>query len=54
MVHVKNKALWNKLKDHTNHDITIVSYGNKTTGIVNISIECNDCSEVLIDLDNPE
>lgn len=43
-----NTVLWNKLKAHIGHDISIVSYGN-TDDPANICLECNDCNEVLID-----
>ena len=35
-----------KLISHLFHDVSIVKYGE-----VNISLECNDCSEVLADAD---
>ena len=40
-----------KLKDHVGHKVVCVSYGDEE--IVNISIECEDCGEVLFDLDRP-
>lgn len=41
--------MYNKLKNHIGHAIDCVAYENQ-----NISIECLDCNEVLIDYDNPE
>lgn len=35
-----------KLKEHLYHDVAIVKYGDE-----NISLECNDCNEVLSDTD---
>lgn len=43
-----NTVLWNKLKAHIGHDISIVLYGNADDP-ANICLECNDCNEVLID-----
>lgn len=39
------------LKGHEGHDIICVGYGKDE--IVNISIECEDCNEVLFSLDAP-
>jgi hypothetical protein len=40
-----------ELKRHLGHNIVCVSYG---TPIVNVSIECEDCNEVLLDYDKEE
>ncbi len=40
-----------KLGPHTGHSIICVGYGEDE--IVNISIECEDCSEVLFNIDAP-
>lgn len=40
-----------KLEPHVGHTIACVGYGNDD--IVNISIECEDCNEVLFDIDAP-
>ena len=40
-----------KLEPHVGHTIACVGYGNDE--IVNISIECEDCNEVLFDIDAP-
>ena len=37
------------LKKHIGHKIAVVPYGNGT----NISIECEDCGEVLVDFNEP-
>ena len=37
---------YKELKEHKGHKIVCVSYGND-----NISIECEDCKEVLMDFD---
>ena len=39
-----------ELKQHINHKIVCVSYGGKKE-IVNASIECEDCNEVLLSFD---
>lgn len=38
-----------ELKCHIGHRIVCVSYGKKE--IVNVSIECETCNEVLLDFD---
>lgn len=40
-----------KLKPHVGHQVVCVGYGDGE--IVNVSIECEDCDEVLYDLDAP-
>lgn len=40
-----------KLKPHVGHAVICVGYGQDE--IVNISIECEDCNEVLFDIDAP-
>lgn len=40
-----------KLEPHVGHNVVCVGYGQDE--IVNISIECEDCSQVLYDLDAP-
>ena len=42
------------LQRHIGHKIVVVEYkkwGNGRTA--NVAIECEDCSEVLLDFDNP-
>lgn len=43
-----NNYLYEDLKRHVGHDIVCVEYGDG----VNVSIECEDCGEVIIDYDN--
>lgn len=40
-----------KLSPHVGHAVVCVGYGDDE--IVNISIECEDCSEVLFDIESP-
>lgn len=40
-----------KLAPHVGHSVTCVAYGQDE--VVNISIECEDCNEVLFDIDAP-
>jgi hypothetical protein len=47
-----DKEVWEKLKAHICHNVVIVYYGDSNNHD-NISLECEDCSEVLIDVDNP-
>jgi len=37
---------YKELKEHLGHNISCVSYGKE-----NISLECEDCNEVLIDFE---
>lgn len=41
-----NCELKNRLSRHVGHHIEIVKYGND-----NLSIECEDCCEVIVDTD---
>ena len=43
------KLLW-----HAGHHIVCVPYGNEESGVVNMSIECEDCGEVLYDINKPD
>lgn len=40
---------FNELKRHLGHKISLVMYGKQ-----NVSIECENCKEVLIDYDKQE
>lgn len=40
--------LWDELKKHRGHHINIVSYGDWDDP-KNISLECEDCNEVILD-----
>jgi len=40
---------YTELKKHIGHDIECVEYANA----LNVSVECNTCSEVLFDYDEP-
>jgi hypothetical protein len=39
------------LKRHIGHRIVCVGYGMKGGELINVSVECNDCSEVLLTFD---
>lgn len=43
-----DKILWNILKKHRGHKVSIVSYGNYDNP-ENISLKCEDCGEVILD-----
>lgn len=43
-----DKILWDILKKHRGHKVSIVSYGNYDDP-ENISLECEDCGEVILD-----
>lgn len=42
-----NTLLWNKLKKHRGHHVSIVSYGGWDDP-KNISLECEDCNEIIL------
>lgn len=42
------------LLNHQGHHIECAVYGTEAKGIVNVAVECMDCSEVLMDFDKPE
>lgn len=44
----KDEILWNLLKEHIGHNVEIVYYGDANNP-ANISLECNDCGEVILD-----
>jgi hypothetical protein len=39
-----------RLLEHVGHDLTVATYGNDDN-IVNIAIECEECNEVIGDID---
>lgn len=41
---------YDSLKQHIGHNIVCVSYGNDR----NVSLECEDCNEVLLSYDKEE
>jgi hypothetical protein len=42
------------LKAHIGHELECVGYKKKgSKRIINVAITCNDCSEILLDFDNP-
>ena len=43
-----NDLLWNILKVHRGHKVSIVSYGSWEDP-VDICLECEDCGEVILD-----
>ena len=36
---------------HVGHSVVVCQYTDETNIAVNVAIECNDCSEVLLDYD---
>ena len=40
----------NKLLEHKGHSLTVATYG-KREEVWNVSLECNDCNEVVWDKD---
>ena len=48
-----NKNDFEKLLSHAGHRIEIVTYGTLDCPH-NVSIECVDCNEVIVDMDSPE
>lgn len=43
-----DNLLWDILKKHIGHDVSIVCYGEKDDP-ADICLECNDCNEVILD-----
>lgn len=43
-----NMILWNELKKHRGHKVSIVSYGDWDNP-ADICLECEDCGEVVLD-----
>ena len=43
---------YESLKAHLGHRVVVVSYGNPD--VWNVTMECENCNEVLLDYDNPE
>ena len=54
MTYFNDEFTFNKLKSHIGHHIECVPFGNEETGIVNVTICCETCNEVLCDCDKPE
>jgi len=44
----KNNLLWEALKSHIGHEVSIVAYGD-TENPADICLECEDCGEVILD-----
>lgn len=44
-----DKLLWNALKPHIGHTVHIESYVDNSDNIVDICLECEDCSQVILD-----
>ncbi len=42
------------LSRHIGHDIACVTYGKSKSEPVNVAVECETCSEVLLNYDNPK
>lgn len=42
---------FDELISHQTHDINVTAYGPINGELLNAAIECNDCSEILIDFD---
>ena len=41
--------LWDALKKHIGHKVSIASYVDNDDNIVDICLECEDCNEVILD-----
>lgn len=52
----KNQIMFEKINDHFGHSIVIARYNGYSKGkkvVANVAIECEDCNEVIYDIDNP-
>ena len=45
---------YEELERHVGHNIVCVRYTDENNVVYNVSLECEDCCEVLLDFDNPE
>ena len=45
------EVMYEKIARHIGHNIEVATYGDP---IVNVSVECMDCYEVIVDADNPD
>lgn len=45
--------LFEDLVAHAGHTVEIATYGDEGVGILNVAVECMDCSTVLVDEDAP-
>ena len=45
---VKDKELWDLLLAHKGHELTVATYGDPDNP-QNVSLECLDCNEVVLD-----
>lgn len=54
-MHIANdKFFYNHLREHIGHNVVCVCYGAEGSDPHNISIECEDCGTVLVDVDHPD
>ena len=44
----QDRALWDRLLAHRDHQVYIVSYGDPDDP-VDVCLECEDCGEVILD-----
>lgn len=44
-----NMALWNLLKEHIGHEVSIVCYVGPNDEILDICLEDNDTNEIILD-----
>jgi hypothetical protein len=42
--------MYEKIANHIGHNIEVASYGDP---ILNVTVECMDCHEVIVDVDSP-
>ena len=54
MTYFNDKITFEKFKKHIGHHIECVAYGSDKTGIINVSLECETCNEVICDCDKPD
>ena len=46
--------MYEKIIRHTGHKIVVARYGRDFYQTENITVECEECNEVLVDADNPD
>ena len=49
-----HSLMYEKIIRHTGHKIVVARYGRDFYRTENVTVECEECNEVLVDADNPD
>ena len=44
-----DNELWNRLLAHRGHTLVVTSYGKSPDDLDNVSLECEECGEIVLD-----